>query len=107
MAAKGAYFRCVGIKSAVVDVEAERDGTGESKVLAGRAHLGVTEEEDHGNQGANDHGSPSTPEQARATHEARDHGTKNGTSVVDRIVAPSDILAGFAKGGSSRCQICG
>ena len=102
MGVKGAYFRRVGIKSAVVDVEAERDGTGESKILARRAHLGITEKEDHSDQSTNDHGSSSTPETSRATHEARSHGTKNGDCVVDGIVAPRDVLAGFPKRGSSR-----
>ena len=99
---EGAYFRCVGIKSTVVNVQAERDGTGESKILARRAHLSVTEEEDHGDQSTNDHGSPSAPEPPRATHEARNHGTKNGDCVVEGIVAPRNVLTGFPKRRSSR-----
>jgi hypothetical protein len=102
----GAYLGCVGIQSAIVNVQAERDGTGEPKILARRAHLGVTEEKDHGDQSTNDHGSPSTPKPARATHEARNHWAKDGASVVDGIVAPRDVLAGLPEAGPARGQIC-
>lgn len=107
MTMRGTYLGCVGVKGAVVDVQAERDGTGEPKVLACGTDLGVTKEEDHRDQGTDDHGSPSTPEPARATHEARDNWSKNRTRVVDSIVAPRDVLAGLPKASSSRSQIRG
>lgn len=77
MTIRGTYLGRVGVKCAVVNIKAERDGACEPKVLARGPHLGVAEEEDHGDQGTDNHGSPSTPEPARATHKACENWTKN------------------------------
>lgn len=57
--------------------------------------FGVGEEESHSDQSSDDHGAAPAPEVLRATHEAGQDGTRDGTQVGNGIVAP-DLTVGKA-----------
>jgi len=79
--------------------QAEADGTGEPQVLCRIADLGVAEEENHGDQGADNHGSPSTPKPPRCTHGTCQDWTKNSRDVYNGVVSPSSKVAVISKLG--------
>lgn len=79
----------------------------ECQILRIVPHLGVCEEESHGDESANDHGSSSTPEQFAPTHEACQDRRGDGTGIRDGIVAPVDILRLLAKLCTASGQVGG
>lgn len=79
-------LRSVGIKSAVVDVDAEGDQASESNVLHRCLHRSIGEEEGHADQSADDHGVLTA--ELGVAHEASDDGTWDTADVCQSIVAP-------------------
>lgn len=79
-------LRSVGIKSAVVDVDAEGDQTSEGEVLHRSLHRSVGKEEGHADQSADDHGVLAA--KLGVAHETSDNGTRDTTDVCQGIVAP-------------------
>lgn len=79
-------LRGVGIKSAVVDVDAERDQTSECDVLDRSLHRSVGEEEGHADQSADDHGVLAA--KLGVTHEASNNGAWDAADVGQSVVAP-------------------
>jgi hypothetical protein len=79
-------LRSVGIKSAVVDVDAERDQTSEREVLHRSLYRSVGEEEGHADQSADDHGVLAA--KLGVAHEASNNGTWDTADVGQSVVAP-------------------
>ena len=79
-------LRSVGVKSAVVDVDAEGDQASEGDVLHRSLHRSVGEEESHTYQSADDHGVLAA--KLGVAHEAGHDGAGDAADVGDGVVAP-------------------
>lgn len=79
-------LRSVGIKSAVVDVDAKGDQTSEGEVLHRSLHRSVGEEESHTYQSADDHGVLAA--KLGVAHEASDNRAWDTADICQGIVAP-------------------
>ena len=89
----------IGVQSTVVDVEAEVDEACEGDVLIAGLDSGVTEEERHGEEGADYHGVLAA-EKLGVAHITCQEGTKDAAHVGESVVAPGLEIAAIKLGAA-------